>query len=91
MSFPGFTAQVSLYASPRHYRSASTLGQTHHALNPVVSPALLLPAACDQQCRTACKSTCIPDCFDLFGNAKGACLRACERECSQDCGCKPRF
>jgi hypothetical protein len=91
MSFPGFTAEVSLYASPRHYHSASTPGRAHHALNPVVSPALVLPAVCDQQCRIACKSTCIPDCADLFGSAKAACLRACERLCSLDCGCTPLF
>jgi len=91
MSFPGFTAEVSLYASPRHYQSASTLGQAQHALNPAVALALVQPAVCDPQCRTVCKSTCIPDCADLFGSAKGACLRGCETICSLDCGCKPRF
>jgi len=84
MSFPGFTAQVSLYDSPRRYRSATTPGQAHHSLNPA---ALVLPAACNQRCRTGCKSACTRACKDFTGNKRGACLRECEVDCSVGCGC----
>ena len=89
MNFPGFTAQVSLYDSPRRYRSATTSGQPHHSLNPA---ALVLPAACNQLCRIGCKGACTQACkADFTGPKRGACLRECEVECSVDCGCKPIF
>lgn len=89
MSLPGFTAEVSLYTSSQQYRTATTSGQAGRVV--AISPALVLPAACDRECRTNCLSSCTPDCLDLVGGAKGRCLRGCHRSCSQDCGCRPLF
>jgi hypothetical protein len=89
MNMPGFTADSAHYQSRVSYR-VSRSQQTISAS--VLSPALVLPAACNQGCRTRCKSTCTPGCLsDFVGFKRGACLRACETECSEDCGCRPRF
>jgi hypothetical protein len=87
MSLPGFTADVSLYTSPQHYRTATTFGQADRVLSAAISPSLVLPAACDQECRFNCLDACTPDCLELVGSAKGACLRACRNACRADCGC----
>jgi len=86
MSFPGFTAEVSLYSTQRHYYRAVHAPQRSGAINPVLLSSLVQPAACEP-CFGECQDACIPDCFELFGSARGACLRNCARSCSKACGC----
>ncbi len=87
MSLPGFTADVSLYTSPQHYRTATTFGQAGRVLSPAISPSLVLLATCNRECLSNCPEACSLDCQDLVGSAKGACLRACRNACRADCGC----
>jgi hypothetical protein len=91
MSLPGFTADVSLYTSPQHYRTATTFNQASRVLSPAISPSLVLPAACDRQCLSSCQLDCSFHCEDLPRSAKVACIRRCLNECRVDCGCRPRF
>jgi hypothetical protein len=86
MNFPGFTAEVSLYSTQRHYYMAAHTQQRSGAISPVILDSLVQPAACEP-CFGECQDACIPPCFELVGSARGACLRNCARSCSKACGC----
>ena len=84
MNLPGFTADRSLYTSPQHYRTATTFGQASHVA--AISPSLVLPAACDEQCHLDCLNALIPDCLE-FNRPPGLCLLLARRTCNRGCGC----
>ena len=86
MSFPGFTAEVSLYSTQRHYYMAVHTQQRSGAISPVMLGSLVQPAACEP-CFGECQDACTPGCFELVGSARGRCLTACARSCSKACGC----
>jgi hypothetical protein len=88
MSFPGFTAEVSLYSTQRHYYMAAHAQQRSDAISPAMLRSLVQPAAC-QPCYGECQDACIESssCFEMVGGGRGACLRSCARSCSKACGC----
>jgi hypothetical protein len=86
MSFPGFTAEVSVYTTQRHYSMAAHAQPGSGAISPALLISLVQPAAC-QPCFDDCSSTCSDVCSDLSGSAKVRCVVNCMRSCSKACGC----
>ena len=86
MRLPGFTADVSLYSTQRHYSMVAHAQPSRGAINPALLRSLLQPAACEP-CFGECQDACAPGCFELVGSARGRCLTACARSCSKACGC----